>query len=76
MKKFIPTIASFILMIAIISCRGGNKETNQSEQNTQTNQTQTNEQVQILILMLMKLHILMNIFKVQKWILYLQDIKK
>ena len=47
MKKFIPTIASFILMIAIISCRGGNKETNQSEQNTQTNQTQTNEQVYI-----------------------------
>ena len=43
MKKIIPTIASFILMIAIISCGGGNKETNQSEQNTQTNQTETNK---------------------------------
>ncbi|WP_028331066.1 ankyrin repeat domain-containing protein [Brachyspira alvinipulli] len=46
MKNFISIIASFILITAIISC-GGNKETNQSEQNTQTNQTQTNEQVYI-----------------------------
>ena len=45
MKKIISIIASIILITAIISCRGGNKETNQSEQNTQTNQTQTNEQV-------------------------------
>ena len=47
MKKIISIIASIILITAIISCRGGNKETNQSEQNTQTNQTQTNEQVYI-----------------------------
>ncbi len=47
MKNFISIIAAFILMIAIISCGDGNKETNQSEQNTQTNQTQTNEQVYI-----------------------------
>ncbi|MEI0559934.1 hypothetical protein R4I99_14500, partial [Brachyspira intermedia] len=42
MKKNISIIASFILMIAIISCGGGNKKTNQSEQNTQTNQTSQN----------------------------------
>ena len=42
MKKFIPTIASFILMIAIISCGGGNKGTEQTK-NTQTNQTETNK---------------------------------
>ena len=47
MKNFISIIASFILITAIISCGGGNKGTNQSEQNTQTNQTQTNEQVYI-----------------------------
>ena len=46
MKNFISIIAAFILVIVVISC-GGNKETNQSEQNTQTNQTQTNEQVYI-----------------------------
>ena len=38
MKNFISIIASFILITAIISCGGGNKETNQSEQNTQTNE--------------------------------------
>ncbi|WP_157153902.1 hypothetical protein [Brachyspira murdochii] len=42
MKKLISIIAAFILMIAIISCGGGNKKTNQSEQNTQTNQTSQN----------------------------------
>ncbi|WP_297300004.1 ankyrin repeat domain-containing protein [uncultured Brachyspira sp.] len=43
MKNVISIIAAFILMIAIISCGGGNKETSQSEQNTQTNQTETNK---------------------------------
>ncbi|PCG18899.1 ankyrin repeat domain-containing protein [Brachyspira sp. G79] len=47
MKNFISIIASIILITAIISCGGRNKETNQSKQNTQTNQTQTNEQVYI-----------------------------
>ncbi|MEI0524469.1 ankyrin repeat domain-containing protein [Brachyspira murdochii] len=47
MKNFISIISIFVLIVSIISCGGGNKETNQSEQNTQTNQTQTNEQVYI-----------------------------
>ncbi|WP_157151741.1 hypothetical protein, partial [Brachyspira sp. SAP_772] len=40
MKNIISIIAAFILTIAVISCGGGNKETNQSEQNTQTSQSQ------------------------------------
>ncbi|WP_157150874.1 ankyrin repeat domain-containing protein [Brachyspira sp. SAP_772] len=43
MKKIISIITAFILIIAIISCGGGNKEANQIEQNTQTNQTETNK---------------------------------
>uniref|UniRef100_UPI003F4C214C hypothetical protein n=1 Tax=Brachyspira catarrhinii TaxID=2528966 RepID=UPI003F4C214C len=46
MKNLISIIAAFILMIAVISCGGGNKETNQSEQNTQTNQTSQNNNAQ------------------------------
>ncbi|MEI0604092.1 hypothetical protein R4K55_07695 [Brachyspira alvinipulli] len=45
MKNVISIITAFILMIAIISCGGGNrgnKEANQSEKNTQTNQTSQN----------------------------------
>ncbi|MEI0524438.1 ankyrin repeat domain-containing protein [Brachyspira murdochii] len=42
MKNIISIIIIFILIISIISCGGGNKETNQSE-NTQTNQTETNK---------------------------------
>ncbi|MBW5411366.1 hypothetical protein E6A50_13455, partial [Brachyspira hampsonii] len=45
MKNFISIIAAFILVIAVISC-GGNKETNQSEQNTQTNQTSQSQNIQ------------------------------
>ena len=41
MKNFISIITAFTLMIAVISC-GGNKETNQSEQNTQSQNIQTN----------------------------------
>ena len=43
MKKIIPTIASFILMIAIISCGGGNKETNQTSQNTNEQKTASSD---------------------------------
>ncbi|AEM21618.1 hypothetical protein Bint_0993 [Brachyspira intermedia PWS/A] len=46
MKKFISIIAAFILMIAVISCGGGNKKANQSEQNTQTNQKSQNNNAQ------------------------------
>ncbi|PTY40037.1 hypothetical protein [Brachyspira hampsonii] len=46
MKNIISIIAAFILVIAVISC-GGNKETNQSEQNTQTNQTLQNNNTQV-----------------------------
>ncbi|KLI57524.1 hypothetical protein SZ46_11145, partial [Brachyspira hyodysenteriae] len=46
MKNVISIITAFILMIAIISCGGVNKETNQSEQNTQTNQTSQNNNAQ------------------------------
>mgnify|MGYP004486865139 CR=1 FL=1 len=42
MKNVISIIAAFILTIAVISCGGGNKETNQSEQNTQSQNIQTN----------------------------------
>ncbi|PPS22630.1 ankyrin repeat domain-containing protein, partial [Brachyspira murdochii] len=42
MKNIISIIIIFILIISIISCGGGNKETNQSE-NTQTNQIETNK---------------------------------
>ncbi|MEI0528672.1 hypothetical protein R4J00_08490 [Brachyspira intermedia] len=45
MKNFISIITAFTLMIAVISC-GVNKETNQSEQNTQTNQTSQNNNAQ------------------------------
>ena len=40
MKAVLSVISIFILMIAIISCGGGNKET---AENTQTNQTETNQ---------------------------------
>ena len=46
MKNVISIIAAFILMIAVISCGGGNKEANQSEQNTQTNQKSQNNNTQ------------------------------
>ena len=46
MKNVISIIAAFILITAIISCGGGNKEANQSEQNTQTNQTSQNNNSQ------------------------------
>ena len=39
MKNVISIIAAFILMIAIISCGGGNKETNQTSQNTNEQKT-------------------------------------
>ncbi|WP_157153877.1 ankyrin repeat domain-containing protein [Brachyspira murdochii] len=42
MKNIISIIVIFILMISIISCGGGNKEIEQSE-NTQTNQIETNK---------------------------------
>ncbi|WP_020004695.1 ankyrin repeat domain-containing protein [Brachyspira innocens] len=42
MKNIISMIIIFILMISIISCGGGNKEAEQTE-NTQTNQTETNK---------------------------------
>ncbi|ELV05432.1 hypothetical protein H263_10337, partial [Brachyspira hampsonii 30599] len=44
MKKLISIIAAFIFMIAIISCGGGNKEANQTSQNTnaQSQNIQTN----------------------------------
>ncbi|MEI0486214.1 ankyrin repeat domain-containing protein [Brachyspira intermedia] len=42
MKNIISTISIFVLMVSIISCGGGNKETEQTE-NTQTNQTETNK---------------------------------
>ncbi|KLI22231.1 hypothetical protein SU43_09140, partial [Brachyspira hyodysenteriae] len=46
MKNVISIIAAFILITAAISCGGGNKKTNQSEQNTQTNQTSQNNNAQ------------------------------
>ena len=46
MKNVISIIAAFILVVAVISCGGGNKETNQSEQNTQTNQKSQNNNTQ------------------------------
>ncbi|MEI0749596.1 hypothetical protein [Brachyspira pulli] len=46
MKNVIFVITAFILVIAVISCGGGNKETNQSEQNTQTNQKSQNNNTQ------------------------------
>ena len=49
MKNVIFVITVFILIIAVISCGGGNsvnKETNQSEQNTQTNQKSQNNNTQ------------------------------
>ncbi|KLI22306.1 hypothetical protein A9X77_13010 [Brachyspira hyodysenteriae] len=42
MKNIISIISIFVLMVSIISCGGGNKETEQTE-NTQTNQTETNK---------------------------------
>ncbi|WP_020004696.1 hypothetical protein [Brachyspira innocens] len=45
MKKLISIIAAFIFMIAIISCGGGNKEANQTEQSQNTNsQTSSDNQ--------------------------------
>ncbi|PTY39924.1 hypothetical protein [Brachyspira hampsonii] len=45
MKKLISIIAAFIFMIAIISCGGGNKEPNQTEQSQNTNsQTSSDNQ--------------------------------
>ena len=46
MKSVISTIIMLSLIITIISCGGGNKEANQSEQNTQTNQTSQNNNTQ------------------------------
>ena len=40
MKAVFSIISIFILMVSIISCGGGNKETSE---NTQTNQTETNK---------------------------------
>ncbi|KLI48844.1 ankyrin repeat domain-containing protein [Brachyspira hyodysenteriae] len=42
MKNIISIISIFVLMVSIISCGGGNKETEQTE-NTQINQTETNK---------------------------------
>ncbi|MEI0492217.1 ankyrin repeat domain-containing protein [Brachyspira intermedia] len=42
MKNIISTISIFVLTVSIISCGGGNKGTEQTE-NTQTNQTETNK---------------------------------
>ncbi|MBW5396633.1 hypothetical protein, partial [Brachyspira pilosicoli] len=42
MKNVISIIAAFIFITAVISCGGGNKEINQSEQNTQSQNIQTN----------------------------------
>lgn len=39
MKKIISILTAFILMIAVISCGGGNKEANQTSQNTNEQQT-------------------------------------
>ncbi|KLI15615.1 hypothetical protein SU46_09690, partial [Brachyspira hyodysenteriae] len=51
MKNVISIIAAFILITAVISCGGGNKETDQTSQNNntqsqniQTNTSQTNNQ--------------------------------
>ena len=43
MKNVISIIAAFILMIAIISCGGGNKETNQTSQNTNEQKTASSD---------------------------------
>ena len=42
MKNFIYIISIFVLIVSIISCGGGNKKREQTE-NTQTNQTETNK---------------------------------
>ncbi|WP_297300001.1 ankyrin repeat domain-containing protein [uncultured Brachyspira sp.] len=42
MKAVLSIISIFVLIVSIISCGGGNKETQQTE-NTQTNQTETNK---------------------------------
>lgn len=39
MKKIISILTAFILMIAVISCGGGNKEANQTSQNTNEQKT-------------------------------------
>lgn len=45
MKKLLSIIAAFIFMISIISCGGGNKEANQTEQSQNTNsQTSSDNQ--------------------------------
>ncbi|WP_028331065.1 hypothetical protein [Brachyspira alvinipulli] len=46
MKNVISIIASFILMIAIISCGGGNKEANQTSQNTNSQTSSDNQSKQ------------------------------
>ncbi|CRF33681.1 hypothetical protein BRSU_1598 [Brachyspira suanatina] len=46
MKNFISIIAAFILMIAIISCGGGNKEANQTSQNTNSQTSSDNQSKQ------------------------------
>ena len=43
MKNFISIIAAFILMIAVISCGGRNKEANQTEQNTNSQTSSDNQ---------------------------------
>ncbi|WP_028331069.1 hypothetical protein [Brachyspira alvinipulli] len=43
MKNFISIIAAFILMIAVISCVSGNKEANQTEQNTNSKTSSDNQ---------------------------------
>ena len=42
MKNIISIFAAFILIIAVISCGGGNKETDQTSQNNNTQNIQTN----------------------------------
>ncbi|KLI48845.1 hypothetical protein SZ42_09680, partial [Brachyspira hyodysenteriae] len=43
MKNVISIITAFILMIAIISCGGGNKEANQTSQNTNSQTSSDNQ---------------------------------
>ncbi|MEI0494690.1 hypothetical protein R4J09_04605 [Brachyspira intermedia] len=46
MKNVISIITAFILMIAIISCGGGNKEANQTSQNTNSQTSSDNQSKQ------------------------------
>ncbi|WPC24862.1 hypothetical protein N4239_03470 [Brachyspira hyodysenteriae] len=46
MKNFISIITAFILMIAIISCGGGNKEASQTSQNTNSQTSSDNQSKQ------------------------------